>query len=123
MPREVGHGVQLVEPIPAPVAEHETVRGNDPQQAAMFSNISPEERMPPAHSLRLIRGMVNAVLTELSPQFDPFYSHTGRPSIALEKVLRTLWLQVLYTVRCKPAADRITRIQHVVSVDCGLEYG
>jgi hypothetical protein len=77
------------------------MRGNDLQQAAMFSDISPEERVPPAHPLRLFRGMINAVLTELSPQFDLFYSHTGRSSIVLEKLLRTLWLQVLYTVRCE----------------------
>jgi transposase len=43
--------------------------------------------------------MVDAVLTELSPQFDLLYSHIGRPSIAPEKLLRALLLQVLYTVR------------------------
>jgi transposase len=39
------------------------------------------------------------VLKELSPQFARLYSHTGRPSIAPEKLLRALLLQVLYTVR------------------------
>jgi transposase len=43
--------------------------------------------------------MVDAVLKELSPQFELLYSHTGRPSIAPEKLLRALLLQVLYTVR------------------------
>ena len=36
---------------------------------------------------------------ELSPRFDTLYSRTGRPSIAPEKLLRALLLQVLYTVR------------------------
>jgi hypothetical protein len=63
MPRGVGHGVQVVEFIPAPVAEHETMRGNDPQQAAMFSDISPEERRAHAHPLRLIWDMVDASLS------------------------------------------------------------
>ncbi len=75
------------------------MRGDDPQQAAMFSYISPEERVPQDHPLRAIRAMVDAVLKELSPQFAPLYSHTGRPSIAPEKLLRALLLQVLYTVR------------------------
>jgi transposase len=75
------------------------MRGDDPQQAAIFSYISPEERVPPEHPLRVIRAMVDAVLKELSPQFALLYSSTGRPSIAPEKLLRALLLQVLYTVR------------------------
>ena len=75
------------------------MRGDDPQQAAMFSYISPEERVPPEPPLRSIRMMVDAVLKELSPQFDRLYSHPGRPSIAPEQLLRALLLQVLYTVR------------------------
>jgi transposase len=75
------------------------MRGDDPQQAAIFSYISPEERVPQEHPLRTIRVMVDAVLKELWPQFDRMYSHTGRPSIAPEKLLRALLLQVLYTVR------------------------
>jgi transposase len=75
------------------------MRGDDPQQASLFSYISPEERIPPDHPLRAIRVLVDMVLKELSPQFTRLYSHTGRPSIAPEKLLRALLLQVLYTVR------------------------
>lgn len=75
------------------------MRGDDPQQAAMFSYISPEERVPQEHPLRRIRAMVDPVLKELCPQFDRLYSYTGRPSIAPEKLLRALLLQVLYTIR------------------------
>jgi transposase len=75
------------------------MRGDDPQQAAIFSYISPEERVPAEHPLRAIRAMVDAALKELAPHFDRLYSHTGRPSIAPEKLLRALLLQVLYTVR------------------------
>lgn len=39
------------------------------------------------------------MLKALSPQFDRLYSETGRPSIAPEKLLRALLLQVLYTIR------------------------
>jgi len=43
--------------------------------------------------------MVDVILNDLSPLFETLYSNTGRPSIAPEKLLRTLLLQVLYTVR------------------------
>jgi hypothetical protein len=43
--------------------------------------------------------MVDAVLTELSPQFERLDARVGRPSIAPEKLLRTLLLQVLYSGR------------------------
>jgi hypothetical protein len=41
--------------------------------------------VPQAHPLRIIRMLVEAVLKELSPQFNLLYSSTGRPSIAPEK--------------------------------------
>jgi transposase len=43
--------------------------------------------------------MVDQVLADLSPRFEALYARTGRPSIAPEKLLRALLLQVLYTVR------------------------
>jgi transposase len=75
------------------------MRGDDQQQQAMFSVLSPEKRVPAEHPLRMIRGMVDRVLIELSPEFDALYARTGRPSIPPEKLLRALLLQVLYTVR------------------------
>jgi hypothetical protein len=45
------------------------VRGDDQQQASMFSYISPEERVPKDHPLRVIRVLDEAVLKELSPQY------------------------------------------------------
>jgi transposase len=43
--------------------------------------------------------MVDAALEKMSPQFAGLYSRYGRPSIAPEKLLRALLLQVLYSVR------------------------
>jgi hypothetical protein len=73
--------------------------GDDVQQQAMFSYLSPEVRVPKDHPLRPIRKMVNRALAELSGEFQAMYSREGRPSIAPEKLLRTLLLQVLYTIR------------------------
>src|SRR5882724_2621595 len=76
-----------------------TMRGDDEQQAAMFSYISPEKRVPADHPLRPIRKMTDEIFKQLSPRFDALYARVGRPSIAPEKLLRALLLQVLYSVR------------------------
>ena len=75
------------------------MRGDDRQQGAMFSYVSPEARVPKDHPLRPLRQMVDAALSELSSEFDALYSRLGRPSIPPEKLLRALLLQALYTVR------------------------
>jgi transposase len=75
------------------------MRGDDPQASHMFSYISPEQRVPADHPLRVIRRLTDAALLALSPQFAQLYARTGRPSIAPEKLLRALLLQVLYSVR------------------------
>ena len=75
------------------------MRGDDHQQAGMWSYISPEQRVPADHPLRPIRAMVDLVLADLSPEFTKLYSPVGRPSIPPEKLLRALLLQVLYSTR------------------------
>ena len=72
------------------------MRGDDLQQAGMYSYLSPEQRVPQDHPLRAIRKISDAVFGQLSPQFDKLYARQGRPSIAPEKLLRGLLLQVLY---------------------------
>src|SRR6202162_5039617 len=75
------------------------MRGQDTQQSTMFSYLSPEDRVPTDHPLRRMRPMVDVALQSLSPAFDEMYSALGRPSIAPEKLLKALLLQVLYTIR------------------------
>ena len=75
------------------------MRGEDPKQEAMFSYVSPEQRVPKDHPLRPIREMVDTILQEMSPRFARLYSHQGRPSIAPERLLRVLLLQIFYSVR------------------------
>jgi len=75
------------------------MRGDDQQQDGAFSYISIEQRVPKDHPLRPLRRLVDDTLKELSPRFSRIYSHCGRPSVAPEKLLRALLLQVLYSVR------------------------
>src|SRR5437016_6404254 len=75
------------------------MRGTDFQQSAMFSYLSPEQRVPADHPLRAIRQITDKVLKQLSRLFSRMYSQVGPPSIPPEKLLRALLLQVLYTIR------------------------
>lgn len=75
------------------------MRGIDSTQSAMFSYVSTEQRVPKDHPLRPIRVFCDIALRALSREFDRMYSDMGRPSIAPEKLLRALLLQILYTVR------------------------
>src|SRR2546427_11140669 len=75
------------------------MRGNDEQQRLVFSYVSAEQRIAVDHPLRRILAMTDAALKELSAEFDGLYAAGGRPSIAPEKLLRALLLQVLYSRR------------------------
>jgi len=75
------------------------MRGADQKQEAMFSYVSPEKRVPSEHPLRPIREMVDTVLKEMSPRFARLYAKVGRPSIAPERLLRALLLQIFYSIR------------------------
>jgi transposase len=75
------------------------MRGEDEKQQDMFSYVSPEQRVPADHPLRAVREMVDQILKEMSPRFARLYSDLGRPSIAPERLLRALLLQIFYTIR------------------------
>lgn len=75
------------------------MRGPDQKQDAVFSYVSPEQRVPADHPLRSIRALVDGILKDMSPQFGKLYSDVGRPSIAPERLLRALLLQIFYSVR------------------------
>ncbi len=75
------------------------MRGEDRRSGSFFSYVNLEERVPRNHPLRVIREIVNDVLEGLGPDFEAAYSHTGRPSIPPEKLLRSLLLQAFYSIR------------------------
>ena len=75
------------------------MRGDDREQGSMFSYRSLEDRIARDHPLRPMRAMVDRALEEMSPRFEALYAKTGRPSIAPERLLRALLLQILFSVR------------------------
>ena len=79
------------------------MRGDDRQQEELFSYGGLEERIGAEHPLRRIRPLADKALARLSQRFDAIYGDVGRPSIAPEKLLRAMLLQVLYSVRSERA--------------------
>jgi len=75
------------------------MRGADERQSSLFSFVGMEDRVPAEHPLRSILTMANQALEAIRPRLDRMYASTGRPSIAPEKLLRALLIQMLYSVR------------------------
>ncbi len=75
------------------------MRGTDTKQSSMLALMSPESIVPSKHPLRRVKHLADGVLAELSPTFDAMYSAIGRPSIPPERLLKSLVLMALYSVR------------------------
>jgi transposase len=75
------------------------MRGEQRGSEGLFSYIRLEDRIAQDHPLRAIRALVDEALRALSGRFEELYSHTGRPSIAPEYLLRATLLQAFFTVR------------------------
>lgn len=75
------------------------MRGENQSTQSMFCYVSPETMVPKDHPLRSLKVMVDAALKEISVHFDAIYSHTGRPSIPPEKLLKASLLQAFFTIR------------------------
>ena len=73
--------------------------GMDEMQESLFTTVKLEDFVPADHPLRPIRLLVNEALKRLNGLFGVIYADTGRASIAPEKLLRALLLQVFYSVR------------------------
>lgn len=78
------------------------MRGADSYNESLFTTIRLEEFVPAKHPLRAIRAWLNDALTKMDTKFTAMYEADikgGRPSIAPEKLMRAMLLQVLYSVR------------------------
>ena len=78
------------------------MRGVDTFTESLFTMRHLEDFVPAAHPLRPIRQMVNEALVKMDALFAGMYEADikgGRPSIAPEKLLRAMLLQVFYSVR------------------------
>jgi transposase len=84
----------------APIESLEVLmRGLQDKQTSMWAFVSIEERIPIEHPLRRIKKLADQQLVKLSGVFNRMYSQVGRPSVAPERVLKSLLLMALYSVR------------------------
>jgi transposase len=78
------------------------MRGPDGYTESMFTMSRLDDFVPANHPLRPIRLWLNEALTRMDEVFSRMYESEakgGRPSIAPEKLIRALLLQVLYSIR------------------------
>ncbi len=78
------------------------MRGANTFTERLFTMRRLDDFVPTNHPLRPVRTMVNAALKKLEPLLRSMYaaeSKGGRPSIAPEKLLRAMLLQVFYSIR------------------------
>lgn len=78
------------------------MRGADTFTDGPFTLKNLDDFVPESHPVRLIRAMANSALGEMDELFSRIYEEDilgGRPSIAPEKLLRAMLLQVLYSIR------------------------
>ena len=66
-------------------------------QGALFYDFSLEDHVPQDHLLRSIDRFVD--LSSVRPHLAPFYSHTGRPSIDPELLIRMLLVGYCFGIR------------------------
>ena len=75
------------------------MRGGDAMQESLFTVAKLDDFVPADHPLRSIRVLVNDALVAMNTRFEEIYADTGRDSIAPEKLIRALLLQVFYSIR------------------------
>lgn len=75
------------------------MRGSDGMQEGLFTLAKLDDFVPQDHPLRAIRVLVNEALGGLNELFNSIYADSGRASIAPEKLLRAMLIQVFFSVR------------------------
>ena len=78
------------------------MRGADTFTESLFTMRRLDDFVPQNHPLRPVRKMVNQALKTIEPLLSGMYAADikgGRPSIAPEKLLRAMLLQIFYSIR------------------------
>lgn len=91
------------------------------EQGQLFYAFDPESVVPEDHQVRRI-----AVVLDLSwvrAKLAPYYSHTGRPSIDPELMIRMLILGYVFAIRSERALCREVQVNLVYRWFCGLGIG
>jgi len=74
------------------------MRGYVGGQQAMFVALNIEEKIPSDHPLRAIMNQCDAILKDMSQDFNAAYGHTGRVGIPPESLIKALLLRALFAI-------------------------
>jgi hypothetical protein len=96
------------------------MRGIDGTQSAMFSYISPEQRVPKDHPLRQIRVLCDIALKALSGDFE--VGHRPTVDSAREASAGLATADFLHHTK-RTDVDGATELQPVVPLVCRAEHG
>lgn len=75
------------------------MRGADYRPSQLSSYVDLEACVQKGHPLRAMRDLVNLALIALDARFAALYKDSGCPSIAPERLLRVILLQLFYSIR------------------------
>ncbi len=75
------------------------MRGQNDSQMALFYTIDVEAMVPAEHPLRGIKRLVDRELRAMRGVIEKAYSHTGRPGIPAEQLIKASLLQALFSIR------------------------
>jgi len=73
------------------------MRGTNKASGSLFRHADLEERIPVRHPPSKIRQVVNEALASLGAEFEAPCTDFGRPSIALERLIRASLTQTLFS--------------------------
>ena len=96
------------------------MRGRGSPQLTMLTFVNLDERAPPNHPLRVIKRVADDVLHRMSGDFDTMYSKIGRASVPPERLLKSLLLISLYSIRSERGEHRT---RHGVKAGVGPSGG
>ena len=91
--------------MPSPVQPHRRTCHERPRnpQSIMLAFVNLDERVPPDHPLRIIKRVADDALGRMSDDFYNMYSSIGRASVPPERLLKSLLLISLYSIRSERA--------------------
>src|SRR3954449_2235460 len=92
-------------------------RSNQDQEQ-LFYSFNLEAVVPDDHQVRAIAGVLD--LSRLRTELAPYYSHTGRPSIDPELMIRMLILGYVFAIRSERALCREVQLNLAYRWFCGL---
>lgn len=75
------------------------MRGSDKTTGSLFSDVDPEERIPPRQPQRKSRAVVNDALRSLDAELGRLCGSEGRPAVTPDRPIRVRLLQILCPTR------------------------